>query len=114
MSKIGGNTDLVLKYETFTTNAIGEQVKDWVELQTIRGFIDLMTQSKDYANYNKAMENSTHVFISDYVSIATKDENGKKRDFKAVVDGDEYDVTYIDNPMKLNKHLEIFLEKVGD
>lgn len=110
---IGGNTDCILKYETFTTSAIGEQVKSWVELITLKGFLDLMNQNKDYGTYNKAIETSTHIFICDYVSIQDKDENGNKRELKATIDGEDYNVTYIDNPMKLNKHLEIFLEKVG-
>lgn len=109
MKKIGGNIDCILKYEKITTSAIGEKVKDWVELQTIHGFLDLQNQAKDFATYNKAMEDSTHVFICDYVNIPKK-----ATELKAVIDGEDYDVTYIDDPMKLHYHLEIFLKKVGD
>ena len=35
-------------------------------------------------------------------------------ELKATIDGEDYDVTYIDDPMKLHYHLEIFLKKVGD
>lgn len=107
--KIGGNINCVLKYESVTTSAIGEDVTEWVELQTIRGFLDLLNQGKDFATYNRAMEDSTHVFICDYVSISKK-----ATELKATINGVDYDVTYIDNPMELNKHLEIFLKRVGD
>ena len=109
MSKIGGNVDCVLKYETFTTSIIGERVKDWVNLQTIHGFLDLMNNGKDFATYNKAMEDSTHVFICDYVSISKS-----ATELKATINGKDYDVTYIDNPMELHKHLEIFLKREAD
>ena len=115
MEKIGGNIDCILKIEEVTTSAIGEKVKKWVDLITINGFLDLQNQNKDFANYNKAMEDSTHVFICDYVSIT--DKNGKKikaTKLKATIDGDDYDVTYIDDPMQLHYHLEIFLKRVGD
>lgn len=108
MEKIGGNIDCVLKYESITETPTGEQVKAWVELQTIKGFLDLMSNGKDYATYNKAMSESTHVFVCDYVSIPKK-----ATELKATIDGEDYDVQYIDNPMRLNYHLEIFLKKVA-
>lgn len=114
MEKIGGNIEIVLKYETLTKTPTGEQVKEWAELQTIKGFLDLMSSGKDYATYNKAMSESTHVFVCDYVSIVLP--NGKKAkatELKATIDGEDYDVQYIDNPMQLNYHLEIFLKKVA-
>ena len=109
MKKIGGNIDCILKCESVTTSAIGEKVKSWVDLMTIHGFLDLQNQAKDFATYNKAMEDSTHVFICDYVSIPKK-----ATELKAVIDGEDYDVTYIDDPMKLHYQLEIFLKRVGD
>lgn len=115
MVNIGGNIDCVLKYESIETTEIGEQVTSWVDLLTINGFLDLMNYSKDFATYNKAMEDSTHVFICDYVSIVDKNGNKKRAtELKAVIDGEDYDVTYIDDPMNLHYHLEIFLKKVAD
>lgn len=115
MDGIGGNIDCVLKIENVTTTAIGEKVKGWEDLLTLHGFLDLMNDGKDYATYNKAMEDSTHVFICDYVSIVKSDgKEAKATELKATIDGEDYDVTYIDDPMGLHKHLEIFLRRVGD
>lgn len=108
MEKIGGNIDCVLKYERATKTPTGEYVKERVELQTIKGFLDLMSNGKDYATYNKAMSESTHIFVCDYVSIAKK-----ATELKATIDGEDYDVQYIDDPMRLHYHLEIFLKKVA-
>lgn len=115
MEKIGGNIEIVLKYETITKKPTGEQVKAWVELQTIKGFLDLMSNGKDYATYNKAMSESTHVFVCDYVSIVipTTGKKAKATELKATIDGEDYDVQYIDDPMRLHYHLEIFLKKVA-
>lgn len=109
MVSIGGNIDLQLEYASVTTSDIGEDIKEWLPLMKIRGFLDLMNNGKDYATYNRAMEDSTNVFICDYVSI-----DKPASDLRAVVNGKEYDVTYIDDPMELHKHLEIFLKRVGD
>ena len=108
MEKIAGHIEIVLKYETKTETPTGEQVKAWVELQTIKGFLDLMSNGKDYATYNKAMSESTHVFVCDYVSIPNN-----ATALKATIDGEDYDVQYIDDPMRLHYHLEIFLKKVA-
>lgn len=114
MEKIGGNIDCVLKYESITETPTGEQVKAWVDLQTIKGFLDLMSNGKDYATYNKAMIESTHVFVCDFVSIVLPTgKKAKATELKATIDGEDYDVQYIDNPMQLNYHLEIFLKKVA-
>ena len=112
MNKIGGNIDCVLRYQTVKRSAIGEDITVWVELQKIRGFLDLMTTGKIYDAYNRAVIDSTHVFICDYVSIPTRNNDGKEIQLQAVINGKTYDVQYIDNPQELNYHLEIFLKKV--
>ena len=75
MNRIGGNIDCVLKYQSVTRSAIGEDVAAWVELQTIRGFLDLMTNGKNYDAYNKAVVDSTHVFICDFVEVVNQSQS---------------------------------------
>ena len=115
MEKIGGNIDCVLMYERVTKTPTGEQVKEWVELRTLTGFKDLMSNGKDYTTYNKAMSESTHIFVCDYVSIVlpTTGKKAKATEWKATIDGEKYDVQYIDDPMGLHYHLEIFLKQVA-
>lgn len=106
---IGGNVDLILKSKTVTKNSIGENVMSWVDYKTIHGFLDFMTEATGRTNYNSKIVESDHVFVCDYVEI-----DKKEAELKAYCDGKEFDIKYIDDPMKLHKQLEIFLKYIGD
>lgn len=106
---IGGNINLVLKQKSTTKNDIGENVLSWVDYKTIHGFLDFMSESTGRTNFNSKIVESTHVFICDYVEI-----NKPLTELKAYCNNQEFDITYIDDPMNLHKHIEIFLKYVGD
>lgn len=107
---IGGNVNLVIKSKEQVKNIIGENVpKSWVEYKTIHGFLDFMTEATGRTNYNSKIVDSDHVFICDYVEI-----NKPLTELKAYCNNKEFDITYIDDPMNLHKHLEIFLKYIGD
>lgn len=106
---IGGNIDLVLKEKVTTKNDIGENVLSWVDYKTIHGFLDFMSESTGRANYNSKIVESTNVFICDYEEI-----DKPLAQLKAYCNNKEYDITYIDDPMNLHQHLEIFLKYIGD
>ena len=109
MKKIGGNTDLILKIKSQVKNEIGEEVTTWANYKTIHGFIDFMSESTGRASFNSKIVESTHVFICDYVDI---DKSITK--LSAFHNNKEYEITYIDDPMNLHYHLEIFLKYIGD
>lgn len=109
MKKIGGNIDLILKIKSQTKNGIGENKTEWIDYKTIRGFLDFTNEGTGRTSFNSKIIESTHVFICDYVEI-----DKKVTELKAFCNNQEFDVTYIDNPMNLNYHLEIFLDYVGD
>lgn len=105
---IGGNIELELQIKDGETkNELSEQVTGWKQHKTLWGFLDLSSGSTNYTNYNAKIEESTHVFICDYTEIGARDT-----ELRAVCNGAMYDVTYIDDPMNLHEHLEIFLKKV--
>ena len=106
---IGGNINLNLKKKVTSKNEIGENTIQWVDYKTIRGFLDFMSETTGRTNFNSKIVESTHVFVCDYVEI-----NESIKELKAYCNGKEFDITYIDNPMFLNKHLEIFLKYIGD
>jgi len=106
---IGGNVDLIIKSKNATENSIGEKVLSWVDYKTIHGFLDFMNESTGITNYNSKIVESTHVFICDYEEI-----NKSVTELKAYCNNKEFDITYIDDPMNLHKHLEIFLKYIGD
>lgn len=107
---IGGITIALLQTMETHQNAIGEMEKSWVTVKEIKGFLDLISGDSRYQTYDAKIEESTHVFISDYVPLGA--EIGAKNS-RLVVDGKNYDVMLIDNPMGLHRQLEIYLKFVG-
>ena len=108
---IGGNQIAEVQVSTTKRNAIGEAVKSWETVQRIRGWVDLTAGESRYTTYNAKIQESTHVFVSDYVPLDSriKSENSRMID----EDGLVYDVLLIDDPMKLHKQLEIYLKYTG-
>ena len=107
---IGGNIKAVIQIKTTTRNAIGEAVVSWQDTQTLKGFLDLANGDSRYNNYHAKVQESTHVFIADYVKLA---QGIKAENCRMLVDGLPYDVTLIDDPMGLHRHWEIYLRFTG-
>ncbi len=108
MNRIGGNISAQLQVKTTTKNAIGEAVPKWETRHTLTGFLDLANGDSRYTTYNAKMQESTHYFICDYVSLDVLPENSRM-----LINGKTYDVMAIDNPMEMNYHLEIYLKYTG-
>lgn len=117
---IGGNTTAILQIRTTSKNEIGESIKEWHDVLSIKkGFLDLSAGESRYTTYNAKVQESSHIFISDYVAIPKSIEiNGKTYKVNAestrlMVEGVAYDVMLIDDPMNLHEHLEIYLKYTG-
>lgn len=105
---IGGNTEAVLQQiNKSETNSIGEKVQSWTDIHTLMGWLDLSTGDSKYT-YDAKLQESTHIFITDYTPI-----DRKANDKRLVVNGVVYEVLLIDDPMELHQHLEIYLKFVG-
>lgn len=103
---IGGNTTVTLQTKTTTKNAFGEKTTTWEDVQTIKGFLDYTGGDGSHkTNFKGAIEETTHIFICDFITLDVKPTQ-----CRLISDGKVYDVLMIDNPMGLNKHLEIFLK----
>lgn len=61
-----------------------------------------------YSTYDTKIQESTHVFISDWVMLDAEAEN-----CRMIINNKLYDVLLIDNPMEMNRQLEIYLRYVG-
>ena len=105
---IGGNTTAIVQKSITGKNAIGEAVKAWENVTEIKGWLDLQTGDSKYTTYNAKMQESTHIFVADYVKLNVKPENSR-----LIIDGGRYDVMLIDDPMGLHKQLEIYLKYTG-
>ena len=105
---IGGNIKAILQQKsTAETNAIGEKIPTWTDVDTLWGFLDLSSGESHYT-YNTKLQESTHIFICDHTTI-----DGNAANKRLLVNGAAYDVLLIDNPMELNQQLEIYLKFVG-
>lgn len=107
---IGGNTTLTLSKEnSIDKNEIGEDITKLSESIDLFGYLDLSSGDSKHTVYSAKVQESTHVFICDYEDIGDlTSENAK-----AICNGKSYEVLLIDNPMELNKQLEIYLKFVG-
>jgi len=112
MRGIGGNINAVIQVNTTTKNAIGEQVKEWKDVQTLHGWLDLVTGRSGYSNFHTKIQESTHIFIGDYVKLDSRIEAENSR---MVIKGKMYDIMLIDNPMELEagSQWEIYLKYTG-
>lgn len=112
MKGIGGNTDAVIQISTTTKNAIGEQVKAWQTVQTLHGWLDMQSGDSRYRMYDAKIQESSHVFVCDYVTL---DSRINAENARLVNNGAVYDIMVIDNPMqmKTGSQLEIYLKYTG-
>ena len=112
MRGIGGNITAAIQVRSVTKNEIGEQVEKWPDVQSIKGWLDLTTGDSKYSTYNAKMQESTHIFVADYVPL---DYRIKAEISSMVIKGKRYDIMLIDNPMELEKgsQLEIYLKFTG-
>lgn len=83
-------------------NALGQVTYELVEKGSILGFLDMLAGNE--AERATALSTSSHVFLTKEtkVSLSTKD--------RLRILGKEYEVTYVDDPVNLGHHLEIYLK----
>lgn len=107
---IGGNTTATIETKSTTKNAIGEAVEAWNPVQDITGWLDYQSGDSRYTTFNAKIQESTHIFVADYVAL---DASVKAENSRLIVNGGRYDVLLIDDPMGLHKQLEIYLKYTG-
>lgn len=108
MKGIGGNKTASIQTCSLVRNEIGERVKSWATVQTVRGWLDYTTGETGRQTYDAKVQDTSHVFVCDYVKLP----DGVKPDTaRLLVDGQPYDIVLIDNPMELDYQLEIYLKR---
>ena len=109
---IGGNTTIQIQIAKGTTrDAAGSRVPNWETVQSIPGFLDFSAGDSKRTTFNAKIQESTHIFLADYVPLA----EGVKAENSRVIDEDGlvYDVMVFDDPMKLHNQWEIYLKYTG-
>jgi len=108
--KIYGNLTAQLQIFETVMNEIGEPHKKWQTMHELSGFLDFINGAAECENLSANLQNSTHVFICDFVPLnsAVTSENSRM-----IINDKVYEVVLIDNPMEKNHHYEIFLRFAG-
>ena len=112
MKGIGGNIKAVIQTYSVTKDEYGEALKTWTDAQTIKGWLDLQSGDSKYSTFNAKIQESTHIFIADYVPLA----NGiQAENSRMTINGKRYDILLIDNPMEMGSgsQLEFYLKFTG-
>lgn len=112
MKGIGGNIKAMIQVSTETENIIGESVLSWTDIQSLKGWLDLSSGEARYNTYNAKIQESTHIFIADYVPL---DSRITAENSRMIVNGKMYDILLIDNPMEMGSgsQLEIYMKYTG-
>lgn len=112
MRGIGGNTTAQIQIATARKNEIGETVNSWEDAQSLRGWLDLSSGDSRYSSFNAKIQESTHIFVCDYVPLKSGIEAENSR---MIINGKRYDILLIDNPMEMGSgsQLEIYLRYTG-
>lgn len=107
---IGGNTIAQLQRLKAKKNEVGEQVKDWERIIEIKGWLDLSSGDSKYLTYNAKVQESTHIFICDYIKLP---DDVTAENSRLMIDGKTFDIMLIDDPMGMHRQLEIYLKYTG-
>ena len=107
---IGGNITAYIQISSTEKNEIGESVKAWTTVDSIKGWLDLSSGESKYTTYNAKIQESTHVFVADYKQL---DSRIKAENSRMIINGNTYDVMLIDDPMEMHKQLEVYLKFTG-
>ena len=112
MKGIGGNIKAMIQVCTSAKNDIGEHVQTWTDAQQIKGWLDLSSGESRYTTYHAKIQESTHIFIADYVPL---DSGITAEASRMVINGKRFDILLIDNPMEMGtgSQLEIYLKYTG-
>lgn len=108
---IGGNKTAILQVKSENgVDRIGNPVVDWVDAGSYPGWLDLVSGNSPVQNYNAKIAESSHYYITDYDQALAEQDPEVSR---MLIDGRVYDVQWIDDPMGMHAHLEIYLKAVG-
>lgn len=112
MKGIGGNITATIQVCAVAENNIGEDVQTWEDVQTLKGWLDLSSGDSRYSTYHAKIQESTHIFISDFVTLA---EGIQTENSRMTINGKRYDILLIDNPMEMGSgsQLEFYLKFTG-
>lgn len=110
---IGGNVELTVYNKlSYDKNEIGEVEPSNSEGEKIMGFLDYISGSADLSKFHAKVEESTHVFISDYADNVWMFNSAVTK--CGVTGYGNFQILLVDDPMGLHQHIEVYLKYIGD
>lgn len=110
--RIGGKT--VLRLERRSAKDIspyGEALLQKADKgMELLGWLDLLGNENAYQKHKASIKAATHIFIADYRPLGDF-AKASMQELSARINGDQYQVVYLDNPMGMNEQWEIFLAR---
>jgi SPP1 family predicted phage head-tail adaptor len=96
-----------VKVERFTStpNGFGGYTQAWTTHIENYGYALDQLSGNEFVKADKTFPGSTHILIGDIADITEND--------RVIVGNKHYDIKNVDNPMNLDRHLEILLEYKG-
>lgn len=82
-------------------------IMEWAVVHKLAGLMDMITGSDEQTYQNSLIATSQQVLISEDISfeVLSTDRIRNPRT------GIEFEITYVDDPMELNHHLEIYCKR---
>ena len=86
-------------------NELGQEIFEYKKVAEFIGYMDMLdgNESTDKLAY---LADSTHVILTKDMTVNVEIED------KIEVNGKSYEVTYVDNPVNIGHHLEIYIKGV--
>lgn len=87
-------------------DGMGGTTKGYVDHLTVDGYLDQLNADEILAN-DRLGQVSSHVFITFEIADITRTD-------RVIIDNEIYHIKDVDNPMNMDKQLEITLEYTGE
>ena len=86
-------------------NELGQEIFEYKKVAEFIGYMDMLdgNESTDKLAY---LVDSTHIILTKDMTFSAEIED------KIEVNGKTYEVTYVDNPVNIGHHLEIYVKGV--
>ncbi|CAM3729862.1 phage head closure protein [Mesobacillus zeae] len=90
---------------TTVSNGFGGYIETWTNhIENYGTALDQLS-GNEFVKADKTFPGSTHILIGDIADITEND--------RVLLNNEQYDIKNVDNPMNMDRHLEILLEYKG-
>lgn len=96
----------ILKYDKTTEkNDLGQYIASYIPNGSFKGWLDMLG-GNETIDQKAITANSTHVIVTPEINAQVTIAD------HVIYNGQVYEVTFVDDPVNINHHLEIYLKKV--